>query len=55
LTYEELTLRIFSPVKIQITIDDSSIAGLRQRLRMALVSPVIPGLSVPLMDVAAAK
>ena len=50
LSYGDVILRIFSRVKIQITIDESSVAGLRQRLRMALVDPIIPGLSVPLKE-----
>lgn len=49
LVYGETVLQIFSPVTIQITIDESSVAGLRQRLRMSLVEPHVPGLSVPLM------
>jgi exosome complex exonuclease DIS3/RRP44 len=30
-------LRVFSKVQVEITIDESSIAGLRQRLRMTLL------------------
>ena len=44
---QDVCLRTFSRVRIQITIDESSVAGLRQRLRMNLIDPQVPGLSVP--------
>jgi hypothetical protein len=46
LSYEDVCIRMLSPAKVQITIDESSVAGLRQRLRLSLVSPAVPGLSV---------
>lgn len=46
LHYGDICIRVLSKVTIQISIDEGSIAGLRQRLRMSLVHPVIPGLSV---------
>lgn len=46
LIFGEVKLRMFSRVKVQISIDDSSISGLRQRLSMCLLSPFVPGLSV---------
>ena len=46
LTYQQVCLRVFSRVKVRITIDDTGVAGLRQRLRMHFVEPRIPNLSV---------
>jgi exosome complex exonuclease DIS3/RRP44 len=41
---------LFDKVVVQVRIDESGVAGLRQRLRMSLVEPCIPGLSVPKME-----
>jgi hypothetical protein len=39
LTQGDLTLRVFYKVRVLITIDEGTISGLRQRLRMAFVEP----------------
>ncbi|XP_077438757.1 exosome complex exonuclease RRP44 [Vanacampus margaritifer] len=48
LTVEQHTFRIFDRVKVTISLDDSNIQ--RQKIRMALTEPEIPGVSVPATD-----
>lgn len=45
LKVEEHTFHIFDRVKVTISLDDSNIQ--HQKIRMALIEPVIPGVSVP--------
>ncbi|TWW78245.1 Exosome complex exonuclease RRP44 [Takifugu flavidus] len=49
LKVEQHTFCIFDKVKVTIRLDDSNIQ--HQKIRMALVDPVIPGVSVPAPDV----
>ncbi|XP_049591457.1 exosome complex exonuclease RRP44 [Syngnathus scovelli] len=49
LTVEQHTFRIFDRVKVTISLDDSNIQ--HQKIRMALIEPVIPGVSVSATDV----
>lgn len=49
LTVEQHTFRIFDRVKVTISLDDSNIQ--HQKIRMSLIDPVIPGVSVPVPDV----
>ncbi|KAM9847835.1 exosome complex exonuclease RRP44 [Aulostomus maculatus] len=49
LTVEQHTFRIFDQVKVTISLDASNIQ--HQKIRMALVEPVIPGVSVPATDI----
>uniref|UniRef100_A0A665VVR5 Exosome complex exonuclease RRP44 n=1 Tax=Echeneis naucrates TaxID=173247 RepID=A0A665VVR5_ECHNA len=49
LNVEQHTFRIFDKVKVTIRLDDSNIQ--HQKIRMALINPVIPGVSVPVPDV----
>ncbi|KAM9804414.1 exosome complex exonuclease RRP44 [Neosynchiropus ocellatus] len=49
LTVEQHTFRIFDRVKVTISLDDSNIQ--HQKIRMALIDPIIPGVSVPVPDV----
>uniref|UniRef100_H3DI20 Exosome complex exonuclease RRP44 n=1 Tax=Tetraodon nigroviridis TaxID=99883 RepID=H3DI20_TETNG len=49
LKVEQHTFRIFDRVKVTIRLDDSNIQ--HQKIRMALVEPEIPGVSVPPPDV----
>uniref|UniRef100_A0A8C1A826 Exosome complex exonuclease RRP44 n=1 Tax=Cyprinus carpio carpio TaxID=630221 RepID=A0A8C1A826_CYPCA len=48
LKVEEHTFRMFDKVKVTISLDASNIQ--HQRIRMALVEPVIPGVSVPVPE-----
>ncbi|XP_075997887.1 exosome complex exonuclease RRP44 [Genypterus blacodes] len=48
LKVEEHTFCIFDKVKVTITLDDSNIQ--HQKIRMSLIEPVIPGVSVPAPD-----
>uniref|UniRef100_A0A9J7Z6N4 Protein DIS3 homolog n=1 Tax=Cyprinus carpio carpio TaxID=630221 RepID=A0A9J7Z6N4_CYPCA len=48
LKVEEHTFRMFDKVKVTISLDASNIQ--HQRIRMALIEPVIPGVSVPVPD-----
>ncbi|XP_014823637.1 PREDICTED: exosome complex exonuclease RRP44 [Poecilia mexicana] len=45
LKVEQHTFHIFDQVKVTISLDDSNIQ--HQKIRMALIEPVIPGVSVP--------
>ncbi|KAM9808765.1 exosome complex exonuclease RRP44 [Syngnathus typhle] len=49
LTVEQHTFRIFDRVKVTISLDDSNIQ--HQKIRMALIEPVIPGVSVSAANV----
>lgn len=49
LMVEQHTFHIFDRVKVTISLDDSNIQ--HQKIRMALIDPVIPGVSVPVPDV----
>ncbi|XP_062286202.1 exosome complex exonuclease RRP44 [Scomber scombrus] len=49
LAVEQHTFHIFDKVKVTISLDDSNIQ--HQKIRMALIDPVIPGVSVPAPDV----
>ncbi|KAM7408518.1 hypothetical protein PAMA_002310 [Pampus argenteus] len=49
LTVEQHTFCIFDRVKVTITLDDSNVQ--HQKIRMSLIDPVIPGVSVPAPDV----
>ncbi|XP_056252232.1 exosome complex exonuclease RRP44 [Seriola aureovittata] len=49
LNIEQHTFHIFDKVKVTISLDDSNIQ--HQKIRMALIDPVIPGVSVPAPDV----
>ncbi|XP_039995125.1 exosome complex exonuclease RRP44 isoform X1 [Xiphias gladius] len=49
LKVEQHTFHIFDNVKVTISLDDSNIQ--HQKIRMALIDPVIPGVSVPAPDV----
>ncbi|XP_049927210.1 exosome complex exonuclease RRP44 [Epinephelus moara] len=49
LKVEEHTFRIFDNVKVTISLDASNIQ--HQKIRMALIDPVIPGVSVPAPDI----
>nr|XP_046257452.1 exosome complex exonuclease RRP44 [Scatophagus argus] len=49
LKVEHHTFSIFDKVKVTISLDDSNIQ--HQKIRMALIDPVIPGVSVPAPDV----
>ncbi|XP_068183620.1 exosome complex exonuclease RRP44 [Antennarius striatus] len=49
LTIQQHTFRIFDKVKVTISLDDSNIQ--HQKIRMALIDPVIPGVSVAAPDV----
>jgi hypothetical protein len=44
LKHKNILLRVFTKVKVQISIDESTIEGLRQRLKLKLLEPSIPGL-----------
>uniref|UniRef100_A0A8C0YTV3 Exosome complex exonuclease RRP44 n=1 Tax=Cyprinus carpio carpio TaxID=630221 RepID=A0A8C0YTV3_CYPCA len=48
LKVEEHTFRMFDKVKVTISLDASNIQ--HQRIRMALIEPVIPGVSVPVPE-----
>uniref|UniRef100_A0A673K774 PIN domain-containing protein n=1 Tax=Sinocyclocheilus rhinocerous TaxID=307959 RepID=A0A673K774_9TELE len=48
LKVEEHTFRMFDEVKVTISLDASNIQ--HQRIRMALIEPVIPGVSVPVPE-----
>ena len=39
-------IRLFLKVKVKISIEDTGVGGLRSKLTMGLVEPVIPGFSV---------
>ncbi|CAB1443589.1 unnamed protein product [Pleuronectes platessa] len=45
LTIEQHTFHIFDKVKVTISLDDSNVQ--HQKIRMSLIEPVIPGVSVP--------
>ncbi|KAI9193160.1 uncharacterized protein BJ171DRAFT_431682 [Polychytrium aggregatum] len=47
LTSPNLTVKIFLKVTVQITIEEAGVTGERSKLVMRLVSPAVPGLSVP--------
>ncbi|XP_034754095.1 exosome complex exonuclease RRP44 [Etheostoma cragini] len=49
LNVEQHTFRIFDKVKVTISLDASNIQ--HQKIRMSLIDPVIPGVSVPAPDV----
>lgn len=49
LKVEQHPFHIFDKVKVTISLDDSNIQ--HQKIRMALIEPVIPGVSVPAPDV----
>lgn len=49
LKVEQHTFCIFDKVKVTISLDDSNIQ--HQKIRMSLIDPVIPGVSVPAPDV----
>ncbi|KAJ3609936.1 hypothetical protein NHX12_022030 [Muraenolepis orangiensis] len=49
LMVEQHTFKIFDKVKVTISLDDSNIQ--HQKIRMSLVEPVIPGVSVPVPEV----
>ncbi|XP_060895956.1 exosome complex exonuclease RRP44 [Labrus mixtus] len=49
LKVEQHTFHIFDRVKVTISLDDSNIQ--HQKIRMSLIDPVIPGVSVPVPDV----
>ncbi|KAG7279912.1 hypothetical protein CRUP_021545 [Coryphaenoides rupestris] len=49
LMVEQHTFHIFDKVKVTISLDDSNIQ--HQKIRMSLVEPVIPGVSVPVPEV----
>ncbi|XP_049455686.1 exosome complex exonuclease RRP44 [Epinephelus fuscoguttatus] len=49
LKVEEHTFHIFDNVKVTISLDSSNIQ--HQKIRMALIEPVIPGVSVPAPDI----
>ncbi|KAI3362729.1 hypothetical protein L3Q82_001793 [Scortum barcoo] len=49
LKVEQHAFSIFDKVKVTISLDDSNIQ--HQKIRMALIDPVIPGVSVPAPDV----
>ncbi|KAJ3336323.1 exosome catalytic subunit dis3 [Gonapodya sp. JEL0774] len=40
-----ITLRLFSRVKVRITVEEKGVAGLRSKLTMTLVEPHVPGLA----------
>ncbi|XP_038149801.1 exosome complex exonuclease RRP44 [Cyprinodon tularosa] len=48
LKVEQHTFNIFDKVKVTISLDDSNIQ--HQKIRMALIEPVIPGVSVPVPE-----
>lgn len=49
LAVEQHTFHIFDKVKVTISLDDSNIQ--HQKIRMSLIEPVIPGVSVPAPDI----
>ncbi|KAM7385436.1 hypothetical protein PAMP_001519 [Pampus punctatissimus] len=49
LTVEQHTFCIFDRVKVTISLDDSNVQ--HQKIRMSLIDPAIPGVSVPAPDV----
>jgi exosome complex exonuclease DIS3/RRP44 len=43
----DTNIKIFSNVKVQITVEGDD-QGMRQKMKMALVEPFVPGISPPL-------
>lgn len=47
----DISIRLFSQVVVQITVSEDLEGGMRQKLNMSLVEPFIEGLSVPAITI----